>query len=106
MRNCRHFPELIQIGRAPCWTPRAKHGDKTREVMGYRNSECPTSYITPESAWILELVNSNTVATRDTGAALFGPDSGKWPAWWVDALIAVAGARADWERAETEATSK
>ena len=99
MRNCRHFPELIQIGRTPCWTPRAKE----KEVQGYRNSECPTSYITPESVWILELVNTHTVATRDTGATLFGPDSGKWPAWWTDALVAVASARADWDRTEMDA---
>jgi hypothetical protein len=98
MRNCRHFPDLIQIGRTPCWTPRAKE----KEVQGYRNSECPTSYITPESVWILELVNTQSVATRDTGATLFGPESGKWPAWWTDALVAVASARADWERAEMD----
>jgi hypothetical protein len=81
-------------------------GQKTKIVDGYLSRECPTSYITPESAWILDLADTNVLAVRDTGATLFGPDLRKYPAWWMDALTAIAGAKADYERAESEAMTK
>lgn len=28
-----------------------------------------------------------------TGAALFGLDSGQWPAFWADAVVVIAAAR-------------
>lgn len=104
-RNCRaHFPNLVQIGRKPkTWAPRIQRDKQTAPIRGYNMAECPTSYITPESAWLLELTDANGVVHRDAGATLFGPDSSMWPAWWVDALITVAGAKADYERAEVEA---
>ena len=105
-RNCsKHFPELVQIGRKPnAWSPKVE-GKKTGYVKGYHMAECPTSFITPDSTWILELASANGVATRDAGATLFGPDTRKWPAWWMDAVITLAGAKADWERAEFEAST-
>lgn len=107
MRNCQRHPELIQIGRPPSWIPRAEIGEKKAEVIGYRNSECPTSYITPQSIWMLELTTANDVIQRSAGGAMmFGPDAAKWPAWWVDALVAIGSAEAGWNAAEREAAKK
>ena len=75
-------------------------------IAGYHNRECPTSYITPESLWMLDLTDTCALAFRDTGATLFGPDLRNHPAWWVDALAAVAGAKADYERTEFDAMNK
>lgn len=108
MRNCQRHPELIQIGRPPCWVPRAEIADKKAEVTGFRNSECPTSYITPQSIWMLELTTANEVIQRSGGggATMFGPDASKWPAWWVDAVVAIGSAEAAWNAAEREALKK
>lgn len=104
-RNCtKFFPELVQIDRKPCWAPRvAVDGKRQQAIAGYAISECPVSYITAQSMFILELIDTAQAANKEGGAALFGPDASKHPAWWVDALSAVAGARAAYERAEYEA---
>ena len=103
-RVCKkHFPHLVQIGKKPAWVPRVRRGDKSVTVRGYGGAECPTSYITPESVWILEMADTHGLAHRDAGGTLFGPDTRRWPAWWLDALVAIAGAKNDYERAEVEA---
>lgn len=33
------------------------------------------------------------LAKSAAGAALFGLDSGRWPAWWLDAVTAIERAR-------------
>ena len=104
-RHCQRHPksdkDLVKI--APAWTPQiSMEGKIPVTVRGYYNRECPTSYITAESIWILDLVDSNGLAWRDAGATLFGSDLRKHPAWWLDALTAIASAKADYERAEME----
>lgn len=37
---------------------------------------------------------------------MFGADARRVPAWWADALVAIANARGDYERAEYEALKK
>ena len=103
-RNCKkYFPELVQIDRKPCWIPRATAG-KTAQVAlkGYEINECPVSFITGKSQWMLDLIQENGVA-NEMGATLYGTDSRKHPAWWIDAIAVVGGARAEFERAEIEA---
>ena len=98
-RNCRKHPEFIQIDRRPCWTPKTKTGGT--EIAGYRITECPTSYITGESIWLLGLLGADGVIHREAGATMFGAESRKWPAWWMDAVMAIASVSGDWDRAET-----
>ena len=50
------------------------------------------SYITPKSRFLLELVQGSRASYSATGAALFGPDTRKWPAWFHDAILAVESA--------------
>lgn len=52
---------------------------------------------------MLELIGTSDIAHDATGGALWGPDARKYPAWWIDALGAVAGAKAAYDRAEFEA---
>jgi hypothetical protein len=52
---------------------------------------------------MLELIGTSDIAHDATGGALWGPDTRKYPAWWIDALGAVAGAKAAYDRAEFEA---
>lgn len=93
----------MEIARRPCWIPAVVVDRNSHPIGKQRFAECPTSYITPESVWILEQVDSMALVFRDAGATLFGPDLGKHPAWWVDALATVASAKNDYERAEFEA---
>jgi len=111
-RNCRKFfPELVQIDRKPCWAPSAtvdvqqdgRTVKKQKAVSGFAINECPTSYITPQSLWLLDLAMSAGTALRESGASLFGPDARKWPAWFLDALAAIAAARNAYDAAEAEA---
>ena len=44
------------------------------------------SLITPRSMWLVQLLCSQSRVKEATGAALFGPHSGRWPAWWFDAV--------------------
>lgn len=106
-RNCnRHFPELVQIGRRPRWAPKftVQIGDKKKlvTVSRFRTAECPTSLITGESIWLVEQVRTAMVM-KEHGAVLFGPDASRHPAWWVDALEAVATANAAYDDAVEKA---
>ena len=57
------------------------------------------------SAWAVEIVNIFARARhgREAGAALYGPDLSKWPAWAVDALVVIEGERIAIEIAKFEA---
>lgn len=44
------------------------------------------SYITAESRFLVDLYGRGQRTKDATGAALFGPDSSAWPAWWFDAV--------------------
>ena len=106
-RNCqKFFPQLVQIDRKPCWAPRATVEKKQAAVPGYKLSECPVSYITPTSMWLLELVEGNAVAKTELGSSLFGPDTRRYPAWWMDAVAVISSARNAYDRAELEAMKK
>lgn len=56
--------------------------------------------------WLLELVEGNAVAKSELGASLFGPDTRRYPAWWMDAVAVIASARNAYDRAEVEAMKK
>jgi hypothetical protein len=36
--------------------------------------------------WLVRLLSSQGRVREASGAALFGPNSGRWPAWWFDAV--------------------
>ncbi|MDR3740837.1 MAG: hypothetical protein P4L40_17615 [Terracidiphilus sp.] len=42
--------------------------------------------ITPESLWLVQMLGSQGRVKEAFGAALFGPDAGRWPTWWFDAV--------------------
>jgi hypothetical protein len=105
-RNCRrYFLSLVQLDRRPCWV--ARHSSSQRFLRGPSKSwtvpgtainECPVSAITTDSLTLLELTVNSRVA-KEAGASLFGPDAGRWPAWFFDAVATVSRA----ESAELEA---
>jgi len=96
-----HNP-LVKISAA--WIPRVKPKEGANRIIpGFTELECPTSYITAETSWLLELISANEVAHGATGATMWGPDTRKYPAWWLDALAAIAGVKAAYERTEHEA---
>ncbi len=88
------------------WSQQAKsHVAVPYHIEEAACDECPVSYITPESIFLTELLGRNKRARECTGAAMFGQDSGKWPAWWADAVdvyetfhILEANARTEAER--------
>lgn len=51
------------------------------------------SVITPDSKFLVQLEAENHLMNDSTGAALFGLDSGRWPAFWADAVVVIAAAR-------------
>jgi len=62
-----------------------------RTVEGTAISECPVSYITAQSLQLLAMIHDDMIAHEATGGTLFGPVSGRWPAWWLDAVATVRG---------------
>jgi hypothetical protein len=62
-------------------------------IMGCSTSECPVSLITPESIRLVEDFVSAQSAHRVFGATLHGNDSGKWPAYWHDAVDVLSHAQ-------------
>jgi len=50
---------------------------------------CPKGVIAAESLALLEMDARNRRVKEATGACLFGPDAGRWPAWWVDAVTVI-----------------
>ncbi len=101
----------MQIGK-PAWRPAIYVDRKPTYIGEYRFQECPVSYISPESLWILEQADVNNSGfmdargRREACATLFGPDLRKHPAWWVDAQTVIANVRYAYDKAEIEATKK
>lgn len=70
-----------------------------------QSRECPKSIalLNPELKALILLDTRNRQAQRATGAAMFGHDSGLWPAVWFDAITALQSARDEEESARHEA---
>ena len=72
--------------RRDWWFPEYRWGDLQFRLDDISSAECPVSLITPRSMWLVQLLGSQSRVKEATGAALFGPHSGCWPAWWFDAV--------------------
>ena len=72
--------------RRDWWFAEYRWGDVTFRLDDISSAECPVSLITPRSMWLVQLLCSQSRVKEATGAALFGPHSGRWPAWWFDAV--------------------
>ena len=51
--------------------------------------ECPMSYITPRSRWLVQILLEDKLHSDAAGACLFGPDTTLWPQWWATAVAIV-----------------
>lgn len=110
-RNCKKFPNLVQIDRKAVWAPtvsvKVQTGDKTEMkqsvIKGYKTGECPTSLITGQSLWLLELVENSAAAVAAGGDSLMGRNSARWPAWFLDAVNVIERVSMQWKAAEVEA---
>lgn len=51
--------------------------------------ECPVSYITPRSRWLVQVLLENKLHRDSAGACLFGEDTQDWPQWWATAVAIV-----------------
>ena len=75
------------------WAPRysydTKDGTKHYWTEDVDISECPVSYVTPESFELCSLVGEGSRAHESAGASLFGPDLSGWDARVVDALLVI-----------------
>ena len=72
--------------RREWWWPEYQWGKLTFRLDDISSAECPVSLITPESMWLVQMLGSQGRVKEACGAALFGPNSGRWPAWWFDAV--------------------
>jgi len=63
-------------------------------------TECPTSFISPESKWLLGEYYAATTAHREFGAIKYGANPDKWPAWWFDVVNVLAYAKYEAESIE------
>jgi hypothetical protein len=110
-RNCsKFFPDLVDEDRRRGWVPRfsGKVGEKeiSFPLPQYAIRECPVSYITGESAALVEMLALAEIS-HERGGVMFGPDSARWPAWWADAQGVVAVIKRAHEKAfEKAAASK
>jgi hypothetical protein len=75
-------------------------------IEGLEIQECPRSYITPRSTELVNIFGSAQHATKASGAALYGPDLAKWPAWAVDACVVLEIERILEHNARIEAQAK
>ncbi len=72
------------------WEPLVKtEGGKSYAVPQVSCDECPVSFITDESKALVEIESMNAHAQKATGATLYGPDSGQWPAVWHDIVTVI-----------------
>ena len=62
-------------------------------IKGTQLSECPVSFILPDSMQLITLVHTSMDTKELAGACLYGTDSGKWPAWYVDAVTVIGSCR-------------
>jgi hypothetical protein len=72
--------------RREWWFPEYQWGKLQFRLDDISSAECPISLITPETMWLVQLLGSQNRVKEATGAALFGAHSGRWPAWWFDAV--------------------
>lgn len=61
--------------------------------------ECPTSYVTRQSMFLLEQVGLAIAAKDLSGASLFGTNLSEWPAWAVDAFASISIAKSERDEA-------
>lgn len=48
--------------------------------------ECPVSLSTPEIRQLINIESENRRYHSACGAAMYGSDPNKWPAWWADTV--------------------
>ena len=68
------------------WNPEYHWGKLIFRIDEIESSECPVSAITPQSMWLVQLLGAQSRVREASGAAMFGPHAGRWPAWWFDAV--------------------
>jgi hypothetical protein len=61
---------------------------KSRTIPGTESADCPVAAITAESMTYLEMVKASRTV-REAGACLYGPDLGRWPAVYFDAVAVI-----------------
>lgn len=69
-------------------------------IQSTRLTECPTSFITDESNWILDELNTAQMAHAAFGVSKYGANLDRWPAWWFDAVAAFWYAKSEADRIE------
>ncbi len=78
--------------------------------MGYtidvECEECPRSLIDDATMALVSIVRQDRHAKESTGATLYGPNRGKWPAAWDDAVLIAERVRIMEHNAEIEAWSR
>jgi hypothetical protein len=80
----------VEENRLPCWTATYRTEKGTEySIEGVETAECPVSLISPRAAEIVQVFSRAKYAKDGAGAALYGPDLSKWPAWAVDAAVAI-----------------
>jgi hypothetical protein len=70
------------------------------------SEECPRSLIDEQSMVLLVLVRQDRHAKEATGATMYGPNRGKWPVAWDDAVQICERVRIMEHNAEIEAMNK
>jgi hypothetical protein len=75
--------------------PKYETGNRSVSIAEAEIEECPVSYISTQSNFLLAQIGV-ALGTKDLGgASLFGPNLSEWPAWAVDAFGTVALAKAE-----------
>ena len=103
-RNCKFFPaDWIEGRKENAWFAQYKHRDHwegQRKVTGQHQrvqstvlSECPTSFITAESQFLLSEYLAAFTAHQEFGAVQYGSNPNRWPAWWFDVVTTIANAK-------------
>jgi hypothetical protein len=68
--------------------------------------DCPRSYVTDESKFLVEMEAENRHIHEATGASLFGPVASRWPAVWWDVVTALQMARIQEGNARNDAMKR
>jgi hypothetical protein len=82
---------LVEIdgGRPKWWLPTYQTPKGTvYQVDEASCSECPVSLLDRHRQLrrLVDIVSTDRAVKNGTGAVMFGPDSGRWPAEWYDAV--------------------
>jgi hypothetical protein len=72
-------------------------------VLHCTTNECPTSLISADSIRLLSDYHDNRAAHETTGASLYGLDSGRWPAYYFDAVTTLTYAQREADALESGA---